>query len=54
MLESFHGSCFEHGISKVFYNVIIEEKISWGLTPKNVLLGQKNLAKGGKHGVKHA
>ncbi len=32
MLEFFHGSCFGHAISKVFYNVITEEKISWGLT----------------------
>ncbi len=31
-MEYFHGSCLRHGISKVFYNVIIEEKISWGLT----------------------
>lgn len=26
----FMGLCFGHAISKVFYNVIIEEKISWG------------------------
>jgi hypothetical protein len=32
MLDSFHGSCFGHAISKVFYDVIILKKISCGLT----------------------